>query len=170
MVYARRDLDFWVARLHGRRSRLAEGARLHQLCRLRTVSELARNLLPDHAIYTAPALQRRIISDLANELAALAHAVPFPLVEWQGTLAAKHPTLGTRRLGRFAAEPIQTFLVEVRRQVSRVFSNTESKPLRGKLLDTFAPRSCHTRRTSSSPPLTPLRVPSSLKVLWTKAI
>ena len=39
-------IDFVSARLHGRRSRLAEAARLDELCRLKSVPELARASTP----------------------------------------------------------------------------------------------------------------------------
>lgn len=40
------NLDFANALLHGRRSRLHEGFRLNETCRLRTITELAYTPLP----------------------------------------------------------------------------------------------------------------------------
>jgi len=64
------DLDYLGALLHGRRSRLAEGGRLEALWRLRNVSELGRALYPDTDFRTAAELQRRLVGDLARELAS----------------------------------------------------------------------------------------------------
>jgi vacuolar-type H+-ATPase subunit C/Vma6 len=62
------DLDFLVARLHGRRQDLAEGDRLDVLCRLRTVSDLARAILPDSRATHARDLQQQLISRTLGEL------------------------------------------------------------------------------------------------------
>ncbi len=82
-----RDIDFLAARLHGRRSSLAEGGRLDDLCRLRTVGELCRALNVDVGpLPSADAFQRRILSAYAKELKALAESVPAEYAsffEWQ---------------------------------------------------------------------------------------
>ena len=52
------DLTFLAARLHGRRSRAAEGERLDELCALSNVPELSRKVLGGIEIATAPELQR----------------------------------------------------------------------------------------------------------------
>ena len=82
-----RDIDFLAARLHGRRSTLAEGARLDDLCRLRTVGELARALGIDAGPQSsADAFQRRVLADYAAELKTLADSVPAEYAsffEWQ---------------------------------------------------------------------------------------
>ena len=82
-----RDLLFLAARLHGRRSALAEGARLDELCRLRTVGELCRALgVEAGSPPTADAFQRRVLADYADELRALAEGVPgeyAAFFEWQ---------------------------------------------------------------------------------------
>lgn len=62
------DLDYLAARLHARRSRLAEAERLDALCRVRTVPELAHALQPDGSLATAAELQQRLVRDLAIEL------------------------------------------------------------------------------------------------------
>ncbi len=67
-----KDLDFLSARVHGRRSRLAEGAYLDELCRIRTVPELARRLYPGAGLFFAPDIQRRMVRDLALEISGLA--------------------------------------------------------------------------------------------------
>ena len=82
-----RDINFLAARLHGRRSALAEGARLDELCRLRTVGELCHALeIEAGSPPTADAFQRRVLADYADELRALAEGVPAEYAaffEWQ---------------------------------------------------------------------------------------
>ncbi len=82
-----RDIDFLAARLHGRRSTLAEGKRLDELCNLRTVGELCRALNVDVGPQSsADAFQRRILDEYAKELTALAASVPTEYAaffEWQ---------------------------------------------------------------------------------------
>lgn len=65
------NLDYLAARLHARRSRLAEDGRLDALCRLSRVTDLCRAVFPDAALRTAPEFQRRLVEDLAWELADL---------------------------------------------------------------------------------------------------
>ncbi len=82
-----KDLDFLAARLHGRRSVLAEGARLDELCRLRTIAELSRELYPAAGLRTARDLQRRMVGDLAREIDDLAGRLKgggAALLAWQG--------------------------------------------------------------------------------------
>jgi len=66
------DMDFLAANVHGRRSRLAEAERLDALCRLPTVTDLARALFPKSRFLTAAALERVLILDQAEELAEIA--------------------------------------------------------------------------------------------------
>jgi vacuolar-type H+-ATPase subunit C/Vma6 len=65
------DLDYLVTRLHGRCSRMAAGAHLNVLCRCRTVAELAQNVLSGESVRTAGQFQRRIVEELARELAEI---------------------------------------------------------------------------------------------------
>ena len=74
-VAVERDLDFLAARLHGRRSLLAEGARLDDLCRIRTVDELARRIVPGCAVRQAIPFQRHMIDAYLRELGMLAAGV-----------------------------------------------------------------------------------------------
>jgi vacuolar-type H+-ATPase subunit C/Vma6 len=85
------DLDFLSALVHGRRSRLAEGSRLDELCRLRTVAELGQAIAPRHQAgraETVADLQRRMVADLAAELANVAGHLGdgrgARVVEWLG--------------------------------------------------------------------------------------
>ncbi|HUX00100.1 MAG: V-type ATPase subunit [Phycisphaerae bacterium] len=66
------DMDFLAANIHGRRSRLAEAERLDALCRLPTVTDLARALFPESRFLTAAALERVLVLDQAEELAEIA--------------------------------------------------------------------------------------------------
>ena len=69
------DLDFIAARLHGRRSRLAEAERLDELCRIRTVPELARVLFPESRFLTATPLQRVLVLDQVEEISTIASKI-----------------------------------------------------------------------------------------------
>lgn len=66
------DLDFLAANIHGRRSRLAEGAHLDALVRLRSLPELARALVPEGPLLTAVELQRALVAGLVRELGRIA--------------------------------------------------------------------------------------------------
>jgi len=63
------DLDYLAARLHGRRSRLAEAERLEGLCRLPDLPELGRAVYPEAEFHAAGDFQRRLAQDLVGELA-----------------------------------------------------------------------------------------------------
>jgi vacuolar-type H+-ATPase subunit C/Vma6 len=64
------DLDYLTTRLHARRSRMAEAERLDELCRLRSVSELARALFPGTEISAATVFQRRLVQTLISEISS----------------------------------------------------------------------------------------------------
>ena len=68
---ARRDLDFLDARLHGRRSRMAEGERLAALCRLPGLAELVRAVAPGADLPAAGDWQRWLQRTLAREIRGL---------------------------------------------------------------------------------------------------
>jgi len=63
------DLDYLATRLHARRSRMAEGARLDALCNIRTIPELGRATRLDADCSTAAEFQRQLVRDLVLELA-----------------------------------------------------------------------------------------------------
>jgi V/A-type H+-transporting ATPase subunit C len=65
------DLDYLAARLHGRRSRLAEAERLDGFCRLRDFPELGRAVYPEAEFPAAADFQRRLAQDLVRELSGL---------------------------------------------------------------------------------------------------
>lgn len=62
------DLDYLAARLHGRRSRMAEAERLDGLCRIRTLSEFFCALYPETELQGVTQFQRLLVSELADEL------------------------------------------------------------------------------------------------------
>lgn len=59
------DLDFANALLHARRSRMHEGFRLNETCRLRTISELAYTLASIRGAISFSRLQRLILAQCA---------------------------------------------------------------------------------------------------------
>jgi len=88
MLFAAKDLDYWMARLHGRRSLMAEGTRLDVLCRLHTVAELARALGAPPDVRAARELQKWLVDGWVHELLDLATRVTgavVPLLGWQVT-------------------------------------------------------------------------------------
>jgi len=80
------DLDFLVARLHGQRQALAEGERLDVLCRLRSVPDLSRAVLPESRCMTAYELQQQLIGRVIQELGEFAQQLSGAasrLIQWQ---------------------------------------------------------------------------------------
>lgn len=65
------DLDFLAARLHGRRSRLAEAERLTALCSFSNLSALGHAVYPDTEFHAAADFQRRLAQDLIREISGL---------------------------------------------------------------------------------------------------
>lgn len=62
------NLDYLAARLHGRRSKMAEGERLDALCRIRSIEEYARTILPDSEFRGIADLQRQLIEEFVEEI------------------------------------------------------------------------------------------------------
>jgi vacuolar-type H+-ATPase subunit C/Vma6 len=62
------DLDYLTARLHGRRSRMAEGERLAGLCRIRHLSEFINAIFPGMEQQNIAYFQQRLVNELAKEL------------------------------------------------------------------------------------------------------
>ena len=67
-----RNLDFLAARLHGRHSRMAKGARLEALCRVRSLPHFASEVWSGADTGSATEIQRRLVQDLAEEMAGIA--------------------------------------------------------------------------------------------------
>ncbi len=65
------DLDFLSARLHGRRSQMAEGERLDGLCRLRNIAELGRILNSEIEVLPISKFQQQLVQEVADELLEL---------------------------------------------------------------------------------------------------
>lgn len=63
------NLDYLATRLHARRSRMAEAERLDALCQVRTLPELSRAVRLDTDYQAVAEFQRRLVQDLARELA-----------------------------------------------------------------------------------------------------
>ncbi len=72
-----RDVDFIVARIHAHHASMVEGGRLDEMCRIRTVPELARRLWDDATpTMTSAEFQRRVVAEYAAEIDKLALSVP----------------------------------------------------------------------------------------------
>lgn len=64
---ATNDLDYLAARLHARRSRMAEAERLDALCAIRAMPDLGRAVRPEFDGQTAVNFQHRLLLDLVQE-------------------------------------------------------------------------------------------------------
>ena len=62
------DLDFLAARLHGRRSQMAESERLDGLCHIRNLPEFIRTIYAEADLNGVAQFQRFLISKLADEI------------------------------------------------------------------------------------------------------
>lgn len=69
------DLDYLAARVHGRRSRMAEGGRLDALARSRSFLEFARGVFAEPELATAIAFQRHSVQVLIREVSGLRAAL-----------------------------------------------------------------------------------------------
>jgi len=81
-----RDLDHLAARLHGRRGRLYDGARLRSLFALGSPGELAKAVFPGEGIATAAGLERRLVENFISEnreIAACFGGARAGLLEWR---------------------------------------------------------------------------------------
>ncbi len=79
------DLDYLATRLHGRRSRLAEGERLEKLCAAPNLTELGRAVYPESELAAAGDLQRWLAQGLVRELSGFLKHLQGPgagLVAW----------------------------------------------------------------------------------------
>ncbi len=111
------DLDYLAARLHGRRSRLAEAGRLEGLCRLPSLADLGRAIYPSTEFHAAPDLQRRLAQDLVWELSGFLKHLKGPgaeLVAWM--------------LVRFQVENIKVLLRGLMRRKLSGQPQTSSEP------------------------------------------
>ena len=79
------DPDYLAARLHARRSSMAEGERLDTLCRLRSLPELTNTIFPRAELKGASDFQRLSVSELVRELTGFLAHISGPgarLVTW----------------------------------------------------------------------------------------
>ena len=80
-----KDLDYLAAGLHGRRSRMAEGAILDDLCRVPAFPELAHKVFPEGEEKDVSDFQRLLVHRLALELSGMLNHLTGPgagLVNW----------------------------------------------------------------------------------------
>ena len=83
------DLDFLTARLHGRRSRMAESERLESLCRIRNMPELGRAVFPDGDTPRAAHFQQRLTREFVAELTSLLPYLAGPRARWVSWMATR---------------------------------------------------------------------------------
>lgn len=79
------NLDYLAARLHGRRSRVAEGEKLDALCRIHTVEEYARTVFPEREYLGIADFQRQVIEEFIDELSRIKTQLTRAeahLIEW----------------------------------------------------------------------------------------
>ena len=79
------DLDYLAARLHARRSRMAEAERLDALCRIRGLPELFHAIFPESEFKGILDFQRRLLYELIDELSGLSAHMSGPeagLLDW----------------------------------------------------------------------------------------
>lgn len=116
MQVAAMDLDYLAARLHGRRSRLAEGGRLDPLCRLTSLSEFGRAVWAGAEVQGAAAVQRRLVRELTLEWAAILRQLDGAAAEWFAWLLVRFQIENLKVLARGVAsrtpwERVQPHLV-----------------------------------------------------------
>jgi vacuolar-type H+-ATPase subunit C/Vma6 len=110
------DLDYLAANVHGRRSRLAEAERLDDLCRLRSLSDLARHVFPEERFLSVVEFQRRLVVDLVRELASLAARIGGASADLLDWLCVRFQMENLKVLARGLAqrmgvEDLQSYLV-----------------------------------------------------------
>lgn len=79
------DMEFLGARLHGRRSRLAEGDRLDGLCRLGSLPPLFDSFAPAGPVHATSDFQRHLVESLCREIFEFTHYLQgavLGVVEW----------------------------------------------------------------------------------------
>lgn len=83
------DVGFLAARIHGRRSRVAEAGRLESLCRLPDVPELSRAVYPDTESHALADFQRRLAQELVRELCSFLKHLDGPGADLLGWMRAR---------------------------------------------------------------------------------
>ncbi|HUC86056.1 MAG TPA: V-type ATPase subunit [Candidatus Acidoferrales bacterium] len=110
------DLDYLTTRLHARRSRMAEGERLEELCRLRTGPELGRAVLPGLEISGIADFQRHLVRHLAQEIFACLKHLETDEQEFIAWLLARYQIENAKILlrgclNRLPLETLQPYLI-----------------------------------------------------------
>lgn len=113
-----RDIDYLAARLHGRRSRMAEEERLDALCRIRTLPELFRTLFPEADIKGIVDFQRLLVQELIGELSTLRACMACPGSDLLGRILVRFQVENLKVvlracLSRASAEIIERYLVSL---------------------------------------------------------
>jgi vacuolar-type H+-ATPase subunit C/Vma6 len=135
------DFDYLTARLHGRRSRLAEAERLDELCGLRGLPELGVAIYQSPEFPSARDLQRRLTKELVFELAGLLKNLEKAGAELVGWILVRFQIENVKVLlraflRRTPLEGLEEFLVALPRDLAV----DASKVLAAKSLDEFADR------------------------------
>lgn len=94
------DLDYLAARIHGRRSLIAEAERLEALCRLRSLDELARAVLPAGEPMETLEFQRRMAMEWLEEMKELACGLSPPRARMLEALSERLEVEDQKRLIR----------------------------------------------------------------------
>ena len=79
------DMDYLAARLHGRRSRMAEGERLDSLCRTGSLRDLFHAIFPESEINGVLDFQRFLVHELIGEVSEFRAHISGPgasLIDW----------------------------------------------------------------------------------------
>lgn len=116
--HAHTDLTFLAARLHGRRSRMAEAQKLDELCGLQNVAELSRRVLGGIELAEAPSLQKELTRRLVVEVLELRDTSQGPLralLDWEllRFVAANLKVLLRGLLNHVGREQIADHLIDV---------------------------------------------------------
>ena len=80
-----KDLDYLAARLHGRRSRMAENERLDGLCHIQNLQEYCLSIFPESEFKGILDFQRRLVDELIGEISGLSAYLSGPgadLIDW----------------------------------------------------------------------------------------
>ena len=112
------DLDYLAARLHGRRSRLAEVSRLESLCGLQSLPELSRTVYPDTKFHAVAEFQRGLAQDLVHELFGFLKHLEGPGADLLGWMLARFQVENMKVLVRASThrtplETLQEYLLSV---------------------------------------------------------
>jgi vacuolar-type H+-ATPase subunit C/Vma6 len=79
------DLDYLAARIHARRSRMAEAERLDSLCHIQSLPEFYHSIYPESEFKGVLDLQRLLVHDLISELSGFRAHMSGPgadLIDW----------------------------------------------------------------------------------------